>query len=253
MEENFAERKIGGAGRNRTAVKGFADPCLTTWRPRQRKNRKLQVLSFKAKAASTICSGVASLGFFARKCSLFFSSRAEPKRRVFIIVFRAKLVFTSSPPERRRPGELAPAARYPSPAQYSALSFGSLMPNLSNEARKHSSRLAPQDLLQKNRAPSPSLARGSSHTGLPRARFIHDRSANEVAPFGPRAVVVAYFFEAQQIFQHKPGVRAALPDAAVGDDFVLAVDALSFVELLQIVERFEGTVLAGSLRPWNVS
>src|SRR5208282_3435400 len=26
--------KIGGAGRNRTAVKGFADLCLTTWRPR---------------------------------------------------------------------------------------------------------------------------------------------------------------------------------------------------------------------------
>src|SRR2546430_13460499 len=38
--------------------------------------------------------------------------------------------------------------------------------------------LAPQDLLEKARAPSPSLARGSSHTGLPRARFIHDRSAN---------------------------------------------------------------------------
>ena len=28
------ERKIGGAGRNRTADKGFADLCLTTWRPR---------------------------------------------------------------------------------------------------------------------------------------------------------------------------------------------------------------------------
>ncbi len=29
-------REIGGAGRNRTADKGFADLCLTTWRPRHR-------------------------------------------------------------------------------------------------------------------------------------------------------------------------------------------------------------------------
>jgi hypothetical protein len=28
------EGKIGGARRNRTADKGFADLCLTTWRPR---------------------------------------------------------------------------------------------------------------------------------------------------------------------------------------------------------------------------
>ena len=27
-------RGIGGAGRDRTADKGFADLCLTTWRPR---------------------------------------------------------------------------------------------------------------------------------------------------------------------------------------------------------------------------
>jgi hypothetical protein len=30
-------KKVGGAGRNRTADKGFADPCLTTWRPRHKK------------------------------------------------------------------------------------------------------------------------------------------------------------------------------------------------------------------------
>src|ERR1700677_1628652 len=29
-------RKFGGARRNRTADKGFADLCLTTWRPRPR-------------------------------------------------------------------------------------------------------------------------------------------------------------------------------------------------------------------------
>jgi hypothetical protein len=31
---NQAALLIGGAGRNRTADKGFADPCLTTWLPR---------------------------------------------------------------------------------------------------------------------------------------------------------------------------------------------------------------------------
>jgi hypothetical protein len=30
----LSQRKNGGAGRNRTADKGFADLCLTTWRPR---------------------------------------------------------------------------------------------------------------------------------------------------------------------------------------------------------------------------
>ena len=30
----FARCRFGGAGRDRTADKGFADLCLTTWRPR---------------------------------------------------------------------------------------------------------------------------------------------------------------------------------------------------------------------------
>ena len=33
-EELSTGSEVGGAGRNRTAVKGFADLCLTTWRPR---------------------------------------------------------------------------------------------------------------------------------------------------------------------------------------------------------------------------
>ena len=32
--DTFAGGKFGGAGRDRTADKGFADLCLTTWRPR---------------------------------------------------------------------------------------------------------------------------------------------------------------------------------------------------------------------------
>ena len=34
--ERHTERNFGGARRNRTADKGFADLCLTTWRPRHR-------------------------------------------------------------------------------------------------------------------------------------------------------------------------------------------------------------------------
>ncbi len=36
----FSLQKIGGARRNRTADKGFADLCLTTWRPRPRTESK---------------------------------------------------------------------------------------------------------------------------------------------------------------------------------------------------------------------
>jgi hypothetical protein len=34
------QRYFGGARRNRTADKGFADLCLTTWRPRHRIRRE---------------------------------------------------------------------------------------------------------------------------------------------------------------------------------------------------------------------
>jgi hypothetical protein len=37
-----------GAGRNRTADKGFADPCLTTWRPR----RSVKIIAFVAQEMS---------------------------------------------------------------------------------------------------------------------------------------------------------------------------------------------------------
>src|SRR6266404_7751746 len=43
-EDRAKGRKIGGARRNRTADNGFADHCLTTWRPRHR-GEKLSVFS----------------------------------------------------------------------------------------------------------------------------------------------------------------------------------------------------------------
>src|SRR5207237_7418006 len=98
----------------------------------------------------------------------------------------------------------------------------------------------------------PPLTRGGGNTGLRGARFVYDGRANEIAPFRPGAVVVAHLVEAQQILEHEPGVRAALADAAVSNDFILAVNALGFIELLQIVEGFEGAVFVGGLRPGNI-
>jgi len=45
---------------------------------------------------------------------------------------------------------------------------------------------------------------------------------------------------------------AALADAAVGDDFVFAIDALGVVEFFQIVVRLKGAVFVGRLCPGNV-
>src|SRR5882762_4079678 len=96
------------------------------------------------------------------------------------------------------------------------------------------------------------LAGGGSRFGLGGACFVDDGGADEVAPLGPGAVVVANLVEAQQILEDEPGVRAALADAAVGDDFVFAVDALGFVKFLQVVVGLEGAVFVGGLRPRNI-
>src|ERR1700687_2719142 len=73
----------------------------------------------------------------------------------------------------------------------------------------------------------------TSHVSLSRRcrDFFLNRRAHQVAPLGPRAVVVADVFIAEQILQDKPGVRAALTDATVGDDFLIARNALASVKL----------------------
>jgi len=85
-----------------------------------------------------------------------------------------------------------------------------------------------------------------------RRNFLLDRRAHQVAPLGPRAVVVADVFIAEQILQHKPGVRAALADAAVSDDFLIARDALAGVKLPERVGGLERAVLGHGLRPRNI-
>ena len=53
-----------------------------------------------------------------------------------------------------------------------------------------------------------------------------DGSVDQAAPLGPGTIVVADIFIAEQVVQHKPGVAAALANAAVGDDVLLGSDAL---------------------------
>src|SRR5712664_1557335 len=96
------------------------------------------------------------------------------------------------------------------------------------------------------------LAGGGSLLLLARTSFVDDGGADEVAPFGPRAVVVAHVVVAEQILQNEPGMRAAFPDAAILDDFIGAGDALGLIELLKILEGFEGAVLVGGLRPRDI-
>src|SRR5713226_860943 len=81
--------------------------------------------------------------------------------------------------------------------------------------------------------------------------FLFDRRAHQVAPLGPRAVVVPDVLVTEQILQHKPRMRAALTDAAVGDDLLVPSDALAAVQLAERVGGLEGAVFSDRLRPRN--
>ena len=82
--------------------------------------------------------------------------------------------------------------------------------------------------------------------------FFFDWRAHQVAPLGPRTVVVLHVFKTEQIFQDEPGVRAAFADAAIGDHFLGAVNTLLAVELLQCIRGLERAVFIGRLRPRNI-
>src|SRR5687768_1250466 len=76
-----------------------------------------------------------------------------------------------------------------------------------------------------------------------------DGRADEVAPLGPRAVVVPDVLHAHQVLEDEPGVARALADAAVGDGRPVGLDAGGAVELLQVVGGLESTVLVARLAP----
>jgi hypothetical protein len=62
--------------------------------------------------------------------------------------------------------------------------------------------------------------------GSGRRSFLFDRSADQISPLCPGAVVVADVLDAEKVFQDKPGVGAALADPAIGNNFSVAGDAL---------------------------
>src|SRR2546426_10586024 len=85
-----------------------------------------------------------------------------------------------------------------------------------------------------------------------RGRRLLDRHSDEAPPFGPGAVVVTDALVAEQVLEHKPGVRAALADAAVRDRLALSIDALAAIDLTQLVRALEATVFGDRCGPRNV-
>src|SRR5918997_3040959 len=74
--------------------------------------------------------------------------------------------------------------------------------------------------------------------------------AYQVTPLGPRTVVVAHLVVAEQVGEHEPGVRRALPDPAVGYHVLSFAEAgLALVDPAQLIGALEGTVLPDGPRP----
>src|SRR5579884_3076393 len=80
------------------------------------------------------------------------------------------------------------------------------------------------------------------------ALLLH-RRADQVAPLGPRAVVVAHVGESEQVLQREPRQARTLADAAVGDHRLVVRDPLRGVERLQLVEALERAVVVAVLAP----
>src|SRR5262249_46011412 len=83
------------------------------------------------------------------------------------------------------------------------------------------------------------------------ASWFFDGRANEIAPFGPRAVVVLDVLEAEQVLQHEPRVARTLADSAIRNHRLLTGDALRAVQRLQLLDGLERSVVIARLRPRN--
>src|SRR5215212_3329739 len=78
-----------------------------------------------------------------------------------------------------------------------------------------------------------------------------NRHADHAAPLRPGAVVVAHVGVAKQLAQYEPGVARALADAAIGDHVLFWGDALTPVDLSELLGALKGAVLVGGGRPGN--
>src|SRR5262245_15568450 len=76
---------------------------------------------------------------------------------------------------------------------------------------------------------------------------------HERAVLGPRTVVVLHARLVEDLVQHEPGVRAALPDPAVRDGVLGSErDARVGVQLAKLVVGAERAVVVGRLAPRDV-
>src|SRR6266567_7697997 len=79
-----------------------------------------------------------------------------------------------------------------------------------------------------------------------------DRRTDQIAPLGPRAVVVLHVLEPEQILEHEPRMARALADAAVRDHRPVGCHALARIERLQLLVALERPVVVAGLRPRDV-
>src|SRR5438477_7220777 len=94
------------------------------------------------------------------------------------------------------------------------------------------------------------ISAGSAGSALHRRLLFHGR-ADQIAPLGPRAVVVLHVRETQEMLEGEPGEARSLADAAVRDDRLIARDALRGVQRLQVVKALEGAIVIAVLPPRN--
>src|SRR5829696_639653 len=79
------------------------------------------------------------------------------------------------------------------------------------------------------------------------------RGADQVAPLGPRTVVVAHLSGPEEGGEHEPGVRRTLPDPAVGYYVIPPAEAgLALVDPTQLVGALEGAIFPDGPRPRHV-
>ena len=156
-------------------------------------------------------------------------------------------------PSRARPGPAAQARRRDRALGRGLgrrISNSRLTPCAAWSLQRPGSRSRPTCSLKRPGRGSISLAR---HV---RQRRLHvadlDRGADEVAPLGPRAVVVFHVAHAEQVLQHEPRVAAALADAAVAHGRLAQVDARLRVQRPQLVDGLERAVVIDALGPGDV-
>src|SRR4029453_1048796 len=75
--------------------------------------------------------------------------------------------------------------------------------------------------------------------------------ADQIAPFGPRSVVVLHVLIAQQVLQNEPRMTGAFSNPAVGNPRMVARHAGAVVDLHQLVVALEAPILVARLRPGN--